>query len=488
MGSKRIIRAFIAIVWALCFCQTAWALSVTRGPYLQSGAPDSITIKWRTDQTTDSRVRYGTSPSNLSQSRSISGSRRTHEVQLTNLTPNTKYYYAVGNAQTTLAGADNEHYFTSSPNPGSRKPTRVWVIGDSGTADSNARRVRDAYLSYSSGRETDLWLMLGDNAYPDGTDSQYQSAVFNTYPSLLRNTVLWPTLGNHDGHSADSANQSGPYYDIFSLPRNGDAGGVPSGTEAYYSFDFGNIHFISLESYETNRSTSGAMMTWLEADLSATDKDWVIAFWHHPPYSKGSHNSDSETNLVQMRQNALPILEAYGVDLVMSGHSHSYERSFLIDGHYGNSGSFRSSHKKDGGSGRESASGAYRKSAVGPVPHEGAVYAVAGSSGKTSGGSLDHPAMYLSLNTLGSMVLDIDGNRMDAVFLDSNGSVRDSFTVIKGSDTPADPDLNSDGRVNSLDIGILMSRWGGSDSGADLDRNGVVADEDLQMLLEAWSP
>ena len=69
-------------------------------------------------------------------------------------------------------------------------------------------------------------------------------------------------------------------------------------------------------------------------------KDWTIVFWHHPPYTKGSHNSDSEIELIDMRLNFVPILEAYGVDLVLCGHSHSYERSKFIDGHYGNSRTF----------------------------------------------------------------------------------------------------------------------------------------------------
>ena len=69
------------------------------------------------------------------------------------------------------------------------------------------------------------WLMLGDNAYSDGTDAEYQDAVFDMYPSLLRQTVVWPTLGNHDGHSADSDTLTGPYYGIFTLPKSGVAGG-----------------------------------------------------------------------------------------------------------------------------------------------------------------------------------------------------------------------------------------------------------------------
>ena len=121
------------------------------------------------------------------------------------------------------------------------------------------------------------------------------------------------------------------------------------------------------------------------------------------------------------------------MDLVLSGHSHSYERSFLIDGHYGTSSTFTPSMKKNGGSGREDGTGAYRKPTYGMAAHEGAVYAVAGSSGQTSGGLLNHPAMFISLNSLGSMVLDVNGNRLDAAFIDQAGVRRDYFTILKGA-------------------------------------------------------
>jgi hypothetical protein len=88
---------------------------------------------------------------------------------------------------------------------------------------------------------------------------------------------------------------------------------------------------------------------------------------------------------------------------------------------------------KDSGSGRPSGTGAYAKPSSGIAPHEGAVYAVAGSSGQASGGTLNHPAMFISLNQLGSMVLDVDGNRLDAKFLRETGAVDDSFTILKGA-------------------------------------------------------
>jgi predicted MPP superfamily phosphohydrolase len=90
--------------------------------------------------------------------------------------------------------------------------------------------VRDAFKTYTAARPADFMMMLGDNAYNDGTDPEYQEAVFETYPELLRQLPLWSTLGNHDGHSADSNGETGPYYEIFDLPRAAEVGGYPSGT------------------------------------------------------------------------------------------------------------------------------------------------------------------------------------------------------------------------------------------------------------------
>jgi hypothetical protein len=259
----------------------------------------------------------------------------------------------------------------------------------------------------------------------------------------LRQTPLFPCFSNHDGISADSATQTGPYYDIFTLPTNAECGGVASYTEAFYSFDFGDIHFICLDSFETARATNGAMHVWLEQDLAANTSKWMVAFWHHPPYSKGSHNSDTETELIDMRQNFLPLLEAAGVDLVLSGHSHLYERSYLLHDHYGPSSSFNpTNHAVDHGDGRESGDGAYEKNITGPDAGKGTVYVVAGSSGKVSGTKpgYPHPAMFISHLELGSVVMDVASNRMDLVFLNSEGVVRDSLSLLKTGGGLADTD------------------------------------------------
>lgn len=84
------------------------------------------------------------------------------------------------------------------------------------------------------------------------------------------------------------------------------------------------------------------MYQWLLNDLQLNKAKWIIAIRHHPPYSKGTHNSDVEIEMVDMRNNIVPLLERFGVDLVLTGHSHTYERSYFIHGHYGVESTFNS--------------------------------------------------------------------------------------------------------------------------------------------------
>jgi len=443
---------------------------ITRGPYLQAGAATQMVVRWRTDVATNSRVQYGVDAGHLALVADDPAATTEHEVKLTGLAPGTKYYYAVGTTDGRLANG-NDFYFVTAPSAGSSKKTRIWVLGDAGTANADQIAVREAYYNFTGATHTDLWVMLGDNAYGSGTDNEYQAAVFAMYPTMLRKSVLWPAFGNHDSKSASSAPPSGVFYDIFTLPAQGEAGGVASGTEAYFSFDFANIHFICLNSEDIPRDATGAMLGWLKQDLTANTKPWTIAFWHHPPYSKGSHDSDAETALIEMRENALPILENGGVDLVLTGHSHSYERTFLLDGHYGKSGTLTSKMILDGGSGRVDGDGAYKKPTLGPASHEGAVYMVAGSSGKIDGGALNHPAMYVSLNALGSVVLEVDNNRVEATFLDQLGKKRDYFTVIKGvaSALPAPSGLTAMA-INSRQINLSWKDHSNDEEGFKIER------------------
>jgi MYXO-CTERM domain-containing protein len=323
--------------------------------------------------------------------------------------------------------------------------------------------VRDAYYATTGSARTDVWLMLGDNGYPVGDDVNYQYAIFeDMFEPTLRTTALWPTFGNHDWGDGvnDAETGTGPYFDMHTLPTKGEAGGAPSGTEGYYSFDYANIHFLSLETIQLK---TPEQIAWIEQDLAGTTQPWVIAFFHVPPYTKGSHDSD-ELGHEFARQGLAKTLEEHGVDLVLSGHSHNYERSMLIDGQYGLSSEFSANpaaFTKSAGDGREDGDGVYAKPAE-RGPHQGTVYVVSGKSGdRPSGEALDHPVMveltdpYTNvtkhgLAVSGSLVLEIEGSRLDAHYLNENGKTLDHFSIVKGASASAgggsgDADASDDG-------------------------------------------
>ena len=414
--------------------------SVHRGAYLQIATPTSMVIKWKTDVPTNARVRHGPAPGSLVSFVDDATVSFDHEVTVTGLQPATTYYYSIGTTTAELAGNNATHVFRTSPLPGSIAPKRIWVTGDQGTANNDQAQVRDAYLNFTGATTADAWIWLGDNTYFQGWEAEYQRTNFDVYTSIFRNTPSWPATGNHDFDcGATSVTQTGPYFDLFALPKNAQAGGVPSNTEAYFSFDVGNVHLISLDSEDSPRSATGAMANWLMNDLlyARANSDWIIAYWHHPPYDKGGNNSDDPADsggrLTDMRQNMLPILEANGVDLVLGGHSHVYERSYLINGHYGVSSTFNSGTMGiNMGNGRSAGTGAYTKPGD-LAPNSGTVYAVCGVSGKKeTSGALNHPVMYLSsLAHFGSMVLDVSGYTLNAKFLNSSGVVVDQFDMVK---------------------------------------------------------
>lgn len=420
------------------------AAVLKRGPYLQVGTPNSVFIRWRTDIANDTKVSYGLSAGTLTSVVSNNTPVTEHEIQLTGLTPNTKYFYSVGSSSQVLQG-DANNFFITAPVTGTEKKTRIWVNGDCGNNSTNQKNVRDQFLNYMATNTTDVWLLLGDNAYDNGTDAEYQSKFFDIYKDkLLKQTVLWPSPGNHEyASNATRMNDHAiAYYDIFTMPKTAQAGGVPSNTEAFYSFNYGNIHFISLDSYgkEVNTyrlyDTLGPQVVWLKQDLAANTQKWTIVYWHHAPYTLSDHNSDTETELKNIRENLLTILERYKVDLVLCGHSHGYERSKLMKGHYGNEASFTASMNVSQSSGKYDGSVSscpYIKK--NPSSYNGTVYVVAGSAGQlntTSQAAYPHAAMYYSnIANGGSMVLEIEANRLDAKWICSDGVIRDKFTIEK---------------------------------------------------------
>jgi len=128
---------------------------------------------------------------------------------------------------------------------------------------------------------------------------------------------------------------------MHTFPQNGELGGVASGTERYYSFDYANIHFINIYGLYYSDTRLVPMLNWIAEDLDSTGQEWIVAYLHVPPYTMGKYDSDTQP-MLRARERIIPVLEDYGVDFVFAGHSHVYERSYLLDGHYGLSTSFDS--------------------------------------------------------------------------------------------------------------------------------------------------
>ncbi|MES2655144.1 MAG: metallophosphoesterase [Bacteroidota bacterium] len=420
--------------------------TLIKGPYLQVVTQNAATIRWRTDYPTPSRIRLGTTRGILNLVKDDSTFVTEHEVRITGLNTYTKYFYSLGSLNDTLQGDSNNYFRTLAAKGDNSKLYRIGVIGDCGNASTNQINVRNQFVSYLGNNYLDSWLLLGDNAYGSGTDIEYQAHFFNIYKNdLLKKYPLWPAPGNHDyeNNGLRQNDHDIPYYDLFTMPTASEAGGVASGTEAFYSYDIGNIHFLSLDSYgrENNATrlydTLGAQVTWIKNDLAAnTNKQWIVAYWHHPPYTMGSHNSDTETPIVLIRQNFIKILERYGVDLILTGHSHDYERSKLMKGHYGYEASFDSlTHNISQSTGKYNGSSNSCPYIKDTLVNAGTVYVVSGSAGQlggTQGSQFPHSALPFS-NAIygGAMMLEVQNNRLDAKWICSDGVIRDQFTMVK---------------------------------------------------------
>lgn len=467
-------------------------VSLVKGPYLQIGTPGSIIIKWQTNIVTNTKCSYGTNSASLNLSYQNNSADTIHEAFLSGLMPYQKYYYSIGSSTLTIQG-DTTNYFVTSPVQGTPGQYRFWVTGDCGNNSINQIEVRNKYLAYNSNKHTDGWLLLGDNAYFNGLDGEYNTNFFAHYQTnIMKHTVLWPSPGNHD-YANSLLNQNShsiAYYSVFNLPTNGEAGGVWSGTEAFYSYNYGNVHFVSLDSYghELNQfrlfDTLGPQVTWLKQDLASNTLPWVVVYFHHPPYSMGSHNSDTEGELDSIRKNLVRILERHNVDFVFSGHSHSYERSKLMNGHFGYENSFNPAIY------HLSTSSALYNGSANSCPYiknngsKGTVYIVSGSAGSMGGqqASFPHDAMCYSNTTEGgSLIMDITNNRADFRWLCADGVIRDSFTVFKNVNKVT---------TYSVSIGqslMLAASWTGNYSwsnGAATQNQIIIANSDTLFWVK----
>ncbi len=458
----------------------AFSSTLTRGPYLQMGNQTSLQIRWRTSAAQNSRVEIGTSfgtyPTIVNDASSVTD----HAVNVTGLAADTKYYYRIGNS-TNMGAADNQKFFTTLPASSATRKIRIAAFGDCGRDQSFFQSLTlsqyRSYLTANSIDAPDAWILLGDNAYDAGTDAEYTANFFNIYGnSILKNHKLYPSPGNHDyaNNTTRQDDHAVPYYDIFTMPTTGQIGGVASNNEAYYSFDIADIHFISLDAYGRENSstriydTTGAQVTWVKQDLAANTKKWTVAFWHHPPYTKGSHDSDTESELINIRERFIRILERNGVDLILNGHSHDYERSYLLNQYFKAAAANPNVSEVDFNPAVHTASQSSAKydATANSCPYvynsgkfnHGTVYVVAGSSGADGGTMANYPhnAFPFSQDDGGMLYFEVDNNRLDAKFIRRDGVIADKFTIIK--------DVNKTTTINTT-VGTpvtLSASWPGN--------------------------
>jgi hypothetical protein len=317
------------------------ALGILRGPYLQQVTDLSAIVVWTARDPGTGLVRYSTAGgptlSTPAEARVFPGSETglgsdftQYEARLTGLAPATRYIYDVY-----MEGADvtpGQEAFSTAPRTGDGS-VRFIAFGDSGVGSAAQNQLAGRMAADSF----DLALHTGDVAYGNSnmvggpSYTQYDNWLFGVYSAWMRSRPLYPSIGNHD----DEIGFARAYRDVFVLPDEGASATYPDHAERYYSFDYGPVHFVALDTELAflNSARRGAQLAWLEADLAATNQPWRVVYFHRSPYSSGAEHGSE----LAVRQAFAPIFERHRVDLVLSAHDHDYERSipwreFVTDG------------------------------------------------------------------------------------------------------------------------------------------------------------
>lgn len=321
-------------------------------------------------------------------------------------------------------------------------------IANSGSNDEATAKLIDAVVAQDPAATV---LTFGDNAYPDGTASNFSNFYAPTWGRHRARTR--PSPGNHDYHTSGASG----YFDYFC---NATAGCVfPSGNkDLYYSFNIGNWHLISLNS-EISHTASSPQVAWLKQDLAANTKPCTLAYWHKPRFSSSSNHGSYS--------GAAPLwdaLYAAGADIVLGGHDHLYER-----------------FAPQNPSGKADPAG-IREFVVGT-----------GGAGLYSFGTPIANSEVRYNGGHGILKLTLHDTSYDWEFISVAGKTfTDKGTgycvTPGGSPSPSSvSDLNQDGRVDIIDLGIFLSNWGStSKPKADVNQDGKVDIIDLGILLSNW--
>lgn len=193
--------------------------------------------------------------------------------------------------------------------PDAQPDLRVALVGDVGDGGGREYATAAAIEAQSAWDPYDILVLLGDNVYPSGDPERIQATVYEPFGPLLESgTELFAILGNHDDMDGTGDAQM-------------EALGMPG---RWYAVRRGDMVGIALDSTDP---TNPEQLAWLEETLATTDATWKLVGLHHPPYSSGFHGS-----VMEARDAFAPLFERYGVQIVLSGHEHDYQRTDPING------------------------------------------------------------------------------------------------------------------------------------------------------------
>ena len=294
------------ILLVLVLATGAYA-GIQSGPYLQNVATDGVTV-CVTSTGPDATVEYGLDDSYGDTAYSDTAidiewdSRPLFQVRIDGLSPATVYHYRV------ISGGDTtpDRQFTTTVNSGD--PFLFCAYGDNRRPSPWAA---EAVANEMAEEFPDFVINTGDIVNFDEqlgvkTAAEWKFFFEKTVP-LISQSPLFAIRGNHDDDS-----------DLFMKFMDNPTDN--SGNEHYYSFDYGNAHFLALDS--TLEECSGAQLAFVESDLAANEGNGpLFVFFHHPPFSNGTHGGSGSTYSCWA-----PLFQEYGVDMVFSGHDHLYTR------------------------------------------------------------------------------------------------------------------------------------------------------------------
>lgn len=197
----------------------------------------------------------------------------------------------------------------SGDDPVARPTVRLAVIGDYGTGDASEASVARAVRRWAQANRADALVTTGDNVYPEGQPVSFDAAWSDPYGWVeKRGLDIVASLGNHDIEEDGGAS----VIDLLEMPG------------PWYSSTIGDADLFVLDA---NRPSDPAQQQWLEKTLEQSDGRWKIVVFHQPAFSCAYHDGTPE-----IVERWVPIFERWGVDLVLNGHDHAYQRFEALNG------------------------------------------------------------------------------------------------------------------------------------------------------------